>query len=792
MIFFDTETIGLHGLPILIQYAYDDGPVVLHNIWTEEIEDTLQLITDICDHPEGVCGFNLAFDWFHICKVYTIWRLLDATLLPMYQIDEVALKEPEGRFGPCLKPQAACDLMMVARRGPYQSTMNRGDIVIKRVPSPLAAKLADHLTAAIPLKDIYFARNSNIKQRWQTQDIKLDADGLFDDIDPHFKNVILRFSPSAALKVLAVDALGIEEDKVLKFIDINPSSYKKVKEYGYAPFATAVGKPGAWNKSWPFWAFGDIHFWNTNQRARKYAEDDVIYTRGLYYHFDSPASNDTDSILTCMVAAVRWHGYTIDTDRIVELKVNAQATIDALPFNVNSPAVCKKYLQQVMSELEYGVMSVDGKTSTKKVILEEVSKWTDAGICPECEGDGCDLCPEDDGTPHPAATRAQEILNARSACKEIELYNKLLLSGRFHASFKVIGALSSRMSGADGLNAQGIKRSKYVRSCFTLADPGMVLCGGDFDAFEMSIMDAAYKDTRMHKELEGDAKIHALWGQRYFFPSMSYDEIMSTKGHANPWKDIYTRCKNGVFAICYFGEGYTLITRVGIPESVANEAHYQILQDYPEFADARKDVTNMFCSMKQEGGIGSKVEWAEPADYIESLLGFKRYFTLENKICKALFKLAEEPPKAWNINLKVTRRDRVQTACGAMRSSLFAAAFAVQAANMRAAGNHRIQSTGAEVTKELEVAVWDHQPCGIARWHVLPMNIHDEVMAPMLPELVEPVAATVDKFIESKRPLIPLVGMGWESNLDSWAGKDGGEHKEEVNVDEIEIQEAML
>ena len=54
------------------------------------------------------------------------------------------------------------------------------------------------------------------------------------------------------------------------------------------------------------------------------------------------------------------------------------------------------------------------------------------------------------------------------AAKEVELYKKLLLAGKFHASFVVIGTLSSRMAGADGLNPQGIKHAKDVRKMFPL------------------------------------------------------------------------------------------------------------------------------------------------------------------------------------------------------------------------------------------------------------------------------------------------------------------------------------
>ena len=51
-------------------------------------------------------------------------------------------------------------------------------------------------------------------------------------------------------------------------------------------------------------------------------------------------------------------------------------------------------------------------------------------------------------------------------------------------------------------------------------------------------------------------------------------------------------------------------------------------------------------------------------------LGFRRYFTLENKILRALFDLARQPPKEWrNVKLPVIRdikRGRVQTAGGAV------------------------------------------------------------------------------------------------------------------------------
>ena len=120
MIFYDTETCGLHGMCVLIQWAEDDGPIYLHSVWTEPIIDTLKLIERLVNHE--VCGFNLAFDHFHLCKLYTILSAFpDCNERPEDHIDEIAKLEPEGRDGQCIKPKAACDVMLHARKGRYQS-----------------------------------------------------------------------------------------------------------------------------------------------------------------------------------------------------------------------------------------------------------------------------------------------------------------------------------------------------------------------------------------------------------------------------------------------------------------------------------------------------------------------------------------------------------------------------------------------------------------------------------------------------------------------------------------------
>ena len=51
----DTETCGLHSMPVLLQYAVEDGPITLHEIWRQPIRKTLSTIEWMLEHR----GFQL-------------------------------------------------------------------------------------------------------------------------------------------------------------------------------------------------------------------------------------------------------------------------------------------------------------------------------------------------------------------------------------------------------------------------------------------------------------------------------------------------------------------------------------------------------------------------------------------------------------------------------------------------------------------------------------------------------------------------------------------------------------
>lgn len=782
----DSETCGLHSVMVLLQWAVDDGPIHIYEVWREPVWKTRAII-------EAMTGmdmvmFNAAFDWFHLAKVYTIWNLLPADWIPAEHVNEIAALEVEAQSGPCIKPKSVCDLLLVSRKGKYQCLMARDDIRIRRVPTKLAYALAEELEERIEIDGIMFAKRKDKEApKWQVYEIK----DRFGEVDPDFSDVVLRFNPAGGLKFLAEYAMGLETKA--HFDDVAVASEYLPKELGYAPFAAAVSSADLnWEVykdgkivgyAWPGVIQKHIEHWATNGPARQYAEDDIVYTRSLWDHFDRPVPGDDDSELACMVAVVRWHGFEINTEGMKVLREKARAKVAACPININIPDEVRAYIFEAMDDTEMVIL----ETSTKKANLNKVLKWkvTEDEECTKCSGTGGD-CPRcegrgylDSSVPiadehgnHPAALRAKYILEIKGAAKEDELYTKLLRAGKFHADLNVIGTLSSRMSGGSGLNAQGIKSTKEVRRLFPMAWAGMVLSGGDFDSFEVTLADAVYNDPGLRETLLAGKKIHAYFGMD-MYPGHTYEQILASEGTDN---DMYTKGKSGVFGMIYGGDWNTLVKNFGIEEENAQAAFEGFQKRYPGVATAREKTITAFCSMTQPGGIGTQVIWKDPAPFIESFLGFRRYFTMENAICRELFRLANNVPGEWKKHKDMVSRraGRIQTPGGAVSSALYGAAFGIQAQNTRSACNHEIQSPGGEITKNVQRRIWDLQPVGAHPLMVAPLNVHDEILVVNHPSMTEAIAEKVQEGVEAYRPHVPLIGMTWNLEMQNWAEKKAG------------------
>jgi hypothetical protein len=285
-----------------------------------------------------------SFDWFHLCKVYTTFLLLDRDAYP----DEMV--QTGRRDGVCGQgwplPEAGDGVRHHASRPEGTVSvdlMARSDIRIKKIPTVLAYALAKELEERVQLSDIYFAKRKNkFEPKWKVYD-REDEDG---NPEPDFKDIVLKFNASSALKALATDALKLPPDKTLLFADVNVDAAFMPEEEGYAPYAMAHWKNGKWNGAWPDVVHHHIRHWAYDSLARKYAGLDVEYTRDLYKFFGSPEVGDDDSVLACMVGAVRWRGYSIDTEGMKELRHEAILRQGKFP---TAPEQVRRYVYQHMS-----------------------------------------------------------------------------------------------------------------------------------------------------------------------------------------------------------------------------------------------------------------------------------------------------------------------------------------------------------------------------------------------------------------------------------------------------------
>lgn len=712
MIFLDTETCGLNGPCVTIQHASATAPVALHEVWRMPVRRTLALIERLASSP--VCGWNLSFDWFHLARAYAVLRLLPTNKAPTIA-GWLDVERHACAAAPCLKPQAALDLFLHARKGPMQSLMARDDVRIRRVPQALAQPLAEHLQANLPLEAIYFSRRKDGYQ-WVVEE---------DEDRPGLPDVVLRFGARMGLKPLARHLLGVE---ALDY-PVEESKQPKDVEWNFLD-------PEPWRDLLAY----HIGFWATNKTARRYACDDVDLTRRMWAYFGSPPPGDDDSELACQVGAARVRGWALDIQLLEQL--NEQA----LKAKESAPRAAKTVLHG----------------------LKERLSPIEALVVQETDGDTLEALVREYGLEHPAGRFAQDVIEARSAEKVVDLCGKLLTTRRALFSFKVLGAKSGRMSGDGKLNPQGIPARhetwKHMRDAFVLADGEVpILDGGDFDGFEVAIAAAAYGDANLIEDLQSGRKFHGLFGASVY--KRPYEAIVADK-------DLYTRAKSAVFARFYGAQLPKVAAILNLPMPAVTAGDQAFMDRYPGIRLEQKRIEDLFCSMRQPEGIGTRVEWHEPADYVESLLGFKRFYELENRVCRALYDLAQAPPVEWTrlkLQVKRTASRKAQTAGGATQSALYAAAFQIQARNMRSATNHRIQSTGAEITKRLQRRIWDVQPVGIGPWVVQPLNVHDELEVARAEGVdLRPV---VESVLEHYRPLVPLIAMEWKQGIKSWGSK---------------------
>lgn len=785
MKYLDTETCGLTGPVTLVQSGTSKDDIELFYPWERTIQEGLDHVQKILE-SETLVLFNAAYDSFHLNKMWNTWSLLTNRGEKPDKDEVFEVEKYYWQNNMCLRPRYCYDIFILLRRHLLQFLMVTGkdSFKIKKVPKQTVRVLRKLLEDyAATLNPLLFYRSKE-RDRWKI---------VVNDEDSNFVDFYLNFHPSSALKPIVSLLLG----KDISGIEI-PPTYMPPDEKTKGKSSTEY-RP--YNNTWPKVLDYHLRYWHT-PKGVTYATNDIIFLDDLYHYILEaqhicrscsrpvysgetckecgyknpilwPDKGDRDSELAWMIGQVRSIGYPIDVPLLEKTLKDAEISREAVP---TAPKQVMAYLRS----------SPDWQPLYGSVVTDTAVKTLDTIIATRYDLDTRKPLPDEPGWGD-VADRALKVKCEREINKQIDLLRKLQEVGRAHPDFAASGTKSNRMAGRGGLNYQGINRDSVFREIFTMVSPeerraGWRLSGGDFEGQEVSILAAVASDPDLTADLIKYKSIHLImWRILYNDPEAELSEIKKDK-------DRYTKCKNSVFAWFYGAEDTKFAQTAQISIERAREVRLEWFRRYPGFANYRQSVERNHSSITQPNGIGTQVLYSRPADYVESKLGYRRYYNLENGWIKFSFDLANNLPsltpcpscsgakcsecgfKGNKDNQKVLRRDREQTIKGAVQSALYGSCFGVQGSVLRTAGNHVIQSTGGEITKIVQHNVWTSlQPIGISEFKVKPMNVHDEIICAN--DCPAEVSAIVHQTVESLRDLVPLLSIDWKVDIENWSGK---------------------
>lgn len=778
---FDTETVGLHGPMVILQYKFDDDPApVLYNPWLEPVDKTIRLIERMT--MSRVVAHNLTFDWQKIQSFYNAIRGLALNFgldkRPIDYIDEMVNLIYTCRNDFCLKPPKAVCTLLLSQKQIGGAALAMKEIRIRRIPTDAADALAQMLNHNTNIPDIMFAKRKVEREPWNVVPV---------EDEPMWSDIILKFAPSNALKDIAKLVLGVEAVQKLGR-DLRPDEYPA--EEGYAPYCNLLDEGDYWytpkpkagakpvkRKLWPRLLRDHIKFWNEDPNAVRYALDDIVLLELLFDKFGRPDS-DFDAEVACQVASVRMAGFDLDEDKLEAAAADSEQHVAAARLNVDSPKQVKAFIMDALDPLEAHVVA-EGCAKKKLEAIENTFTLEEEEEC--CDDPGCQRC-EGRGVvgpgPMPVVLRAKHILEVRDHRKRLQLFSKLRTSRHAFPSFRVIGTKSGRMSGADGLNYHGIDKSQLCREIFTLAEPGWVVSGGDFDSQELAIMAATMKDDALDHDIRTGKSLHAVFAEAA--SGIPYAQIMKNKSKDGPESVWYGKAKACVYALSYGAAEHKVAETIGCTEEEARVIMHKFFEKYVHMLQTRKQVSeNLSCLIRSEDG---RLQIRKPNQtYIDSCFGYRRAFNVEYAVIGAIVKTLESVKEVCSSDLpafsswkraKVVRKEGKgeQTVFGAISSALFGATFSIQNKIIRAALNHQIQSAGRTITLRCQHRVWKLQPVGVHPFKLKIMSVHDELAVTSAPELCEDIADAIEAEIDELCKDIPLLGMEWNSDVKSWYG----------------------
>lgn len=756
-IFLDTETIGLTGIPFLLQFQIaGESKVTIVHVLEHQPEEIVKLIEALALPSMTWVGHNLMFDLPMISKLATIASMVsDWTFESIWQAErlwrgEVSYEERLKHLR-LVYPGAVEDTMIAAMSLPplEEQFLKSPNISLTKFP-----------VAALPeLKAV-------LKQALTRQPfLSGDAAGL--DLGSRLRTTITGVSRKAD-KDRVKNAIAREDFTVLEEVRF---SFKTEGLYTLKNIARMLGYPGETSEFNFLDDFGRIEKdpcptmrdrdtaerlykyvvqCQQNKKFMDYARRDVEMVRHVHQYYSRQPGYENlrhDFEVVPVMANLQLYGVHLDSTKVADTQryygeriAQGRLELQAAGLeNFNSSDQVVHFVNKLLTtHVGRGGAAILGPVrDMQDKTLEQVVAFLGGRLGPD----------------HQATQLMTQLVRVRSCHKRRSFFENAVGDSLF-PQFSIKGTQTDRMTSHNpsiqNMPARSTteedKDGVHFRSAFT-APAGYQLLVGDFDQFEMRLVAAVAPEPVLVEafQTDPDTDTHSLTAVRTLGelirggdPSLArLDDpalLQLLKKKDTRVKRFRSIGKTLNFAILYGASEHGVARQAGISLEESKNLIAKFHQTYPALSNdvraTHASLTNLQVD-RDFRGIPRHRIIGRCETRVSNQAGVTRSFELPLRLVEILAKLglAKEigeylPVLSRPMISRVNYFGDPKTPAQVVQSELRSAARKLQAYVHRQAYNFRIQSLGAFHTKRLQVA--------LARPFILP-GIHRAADLPVLP-----------------------------------------------------------
>jgi len=710
----DTETVGLNGPLMRIQYAIDDGPIKF--IDYPEWAGCGELLKSLANQNVLLVAYNASFDVYHLYR----WMHECAHTLPL-DSEERPVKPFACRV---LDLQIPCLLNGPFKNFAFSKGKARSVARVRRIPRKAAEIVRSKVLASI---------QPHVPNEFKIVTGEHEVKGKPDQVTLSF-SVEGRATLKAHARYYGAPTISLPdvwplmdrelEKPWLPYYD--PAVYEDTKQKCLQILADP-------NSAFHTYCRLDLHF-------LRLVAAELMTKLGLT---DITQLVDHHSDCVHAVAYTRYHGFKVDREVLERTRTYYENRVRQA-----EEALAGVDLKSSKQRLEK-LRTVDPLVgSSKRAVLEVLAK-----------------------SDRPSAKIAGAMLDFGKYRQRLLQVEKVLecATGRAHPDLRVMGTATGRMSGTSGINWQGIAQAEKDEQGRLVGLRAAMIAEavGDWSQFEVILGAKVFEDQAMYEDLDKGIDAHCmnlvLMHPRSKKEGWTYEYVRAkVKAHDKEFVNLRKNIKPASFGLQYFCSAPKVAEVLGVSLEEGERALAGFYSRYSGFAAYRARVEKEVMTADTENWTPESVSRMNAK--VVDLTGYEMSWEFEKVVADSLWRLGGDGLKTGLSGTVVRTAEKgPQTIDNAIRSALLGSAIAIQAAVARQKGNARVQASGANIHKKLQAMVWNE-------FRIPTLGIHDEAVIPELIVSYEQVQKLVSKFTEEWAKVVPRLKFDM-NQTERWSDK---------------------